>query len=55
MLIEIDGKKYKVTENLGFQMGYQAKMIDDNGQEKVAVKRNGAWTWWTAKDRLGIK
>ena len=53
MLLEIDGKKYKVTENLGFQAGYQVKMVDDNGQEKAVVKRNGKWTFWTARDRLG--
>ena len=51
-MIEIDGKKYKVTENLGFQGGYQAKYIEDNGKERVAVKRGGVWTWWTVEDRL---
>jgi len=51
-MIEINGKKYKVTENLGFQAGYQARMVDDNGKERAVVKRNGRWSWWTAEDRL---
>jgi hypothetical protein len=51
-MIEIEGKKYKVTENLGFQAGYQARMVDDNGKERVVVKRNGRWSWWTAEDKL---
>jgi len=51
-MIEINGKKYKVTENLGFQAGYQARMVDDNGKERAVVKRNGRWAWWTAEDRL---
>ena len=51
-MIEINGKKYKVTENLGFQAGYQARMVDDNGKERAVVKRNGRWSWRTAEDRL---
>ena len=51
-MIEINGKKYKVTENLGFQAGYQVRMVEDNGKERAAVKRNGRWAWWTAEDRL---
>ncbi len=51
-MIEINGKKYKVTENLGFQAGYHAKMVDDSGKERVAVKRGGVWTWWTIADKI---
>ena len=50
--INIEGKKYTVTENLGFQGGYHAKLVDTPDGEKVAVKRGGDWTWWTAIDRL---
>lgn len=55
-MIEIGGKKYKVVENLGFQAGYQAKIVYDpeyDEMERVAVKRGGKWTWWTVKDKLG--
>jgi len=51
-MIEIDGKKYKVIEDGGFQAGYQTKFVVDNGTERVAVKRDGRWTWWTTQDRL---
>lgn len=54
MEIEVEGKKYKVIENLGWQAGYYAKSVNDNGRERVAVKRGDKWTWWTANDRLGI-
>lgn len=54
-MIKIDGKEYKVTENLGFQVGYQARMVDDNGKEWVVVKRNGRWSWWIIKDKLEVK
>jgi hypothetical protein len=49
--IEIEGKKYKVTENLGYQGGYYIKAVETPEGERIAVKR-GVWTWWTAKDRL---
>jgi hypothetical protein len=54
-MIEIEGKPYRVLENLGFQSGYQAREVDDNGIPRVAVKRNGVWTWWTAVDKLGFR
>ncbi len=53
-MIEVEGKKYKVLSNLGFQAGYYAKEVATDGGAKIAVKRNGKWTWWTVKDRLGI-
>jgi hypothetical protein len=55
-LIEVDGRQYKVVETLGWQAGYQVKVLyvpDEPTKEKVAVKRNGKWEWWTVKDRLG--
>lgn len=51
--IEVEGNKYKVTENLGFQGGYYAKAVETPDGEKIVVKRSGVWTWWTARDRLG--
>ena len=51
--IEVEGKKHRVTENLGYQGGYYAKAVETPDGEKIAVKRGGAWTWWTARDRIG--
>jgi hypothetical protein len=52
MKVSIDGKLYNVKESLGFQGGYQAKIIDYNGEEKVAVRENGGWRLWTSMDKL---
>lgn len=55
-MIDVDGKKYRVVENLGFQAGYQAKVVftpETLCRESVVVKRNGKWVWWTVADRLG--
>ena len=61
-MIMIDGKKYKVVENLGFGRGFKAKIVyvsaataatAEPGKEKIAVKRNGKWIFWTVNDRLG--
>ena len=51
-MIEVESKKYKVLENLGFQNGYYAKEVAADGDARIAVKRNGKWTWWTVADRL---
>ena len=51
-MITVDGFKYKVVENLGYQAGYQAKVVETPDGEKVVVKRGGIWTWWTVADRL---
>ena len=50
--IEVEGKKYKVTENLGYQAGHYAKAVETQTGERIAVKRDEGWTWWTAQDRL---
>jgi len=47
----VDGKEYKVTENLGFQGGHCAKAVDTPDGERIAVKRGSAWSWWTEQDR----
>ncbi len=54
MKIEIDKKQYKVVENLGFQAGYHAVIIMDEGKERTVVKQNRLWRWWTPQDRLGL-
>lgn len=52
--IKVEGIEYKVTETLGcHQCGMPAKFVQTPDGERVAVKRGGAWTWWTAPDRLG--
>jgi hypothetical protein len=51
--IEIEGKPYKVTETMSYhQAGMPAKFVETPDGERVAVKRGGAWTWWTSQDRL---
>jgi hypothetical protein len=50
--IEVEGAKYKVTENLGHQGGHYARAVETETGERIAVKRGGVWTWWTARDRL---
>jgi len=51
--IEVEGKAYKVVETLPYcQVGMPAKFVKTPDGERVAVKRNGAWTWWTERDRL---
>jgi len=52
MTILVEGKRYKVIEGLGFQGGYQTKAVETEEGERIAVKRGGIWTWWTAADRL---
>lgn len=43
----------KVTENLGFQGGYNAKAVEYGGKEYIVVKKGDKWTQRTAADRLG--
>lgn len=50
--IEVDGVEYKVTEHLGFQAGFPAKAVATKEGEKVAVKENGKWRFWSVGDRL---
>ena len=52
MKIEVAGKKYKVTENLGYQGGHYVKAVETPNGERMAVRRGFAWTWWTVQDRL---
>jgi hypothetical protein len=52
--IKVEGKEYKVTDNLGFQhsSGCYAKAVETEQGERIAVKRGGVWVWWMAKDRI---
>ena len=53
MKIEVGGKKYKVTENLGFQAGFLAKAVETESGENIAVKRaSGLWEFWGVEDRI---
>lgn len=54
MAIEVDGKKLKVVESLGFNhsIGMYAKIVLTEDGERMAVKyRGGPWRFWTAADR----
>lgn len=44
-MILIDGKKYKVTEDLGFvqSRGALAKAVQTSTGERIALKRGGRW------------
>ena len=50
--INVEGERYPVTENLGFQGGHYAKAVGTPDGERIAVKRGGVWTWWTAYDKV---
>ncbi len=52
-MIEVDGKKYKCVETLGYQqVGMPAKVLSTVDGERIAVKRGGKWTWWNTSDKL---
>jgi hypothetical protein len=54
--IEVEGRRYKVIETLPFHgCGMKTKVVNTPRGERVAVCRDGKWTWWTAQDRLGSK
>jgi len=53
--IEIEGKKYKVLDNLNYvhEVGAYVKEVETPSGAKMAIKRRGsAWRFWTVKDRL---
>lgn len=54
-MIEVDGKKYKVIENLGYvqDVGMQAKVCKTETGERVAVKCGFKWRWWKTEIRPG--
>jgi len=45
-MITVDGKRYKVTENLGFQNGQYVKAVEVEGKERIAVKKGNTWVWY---------
>lgn len=53
--IQIEGKDYKVVENMGFNhsIGGYAKFVETDEGQKVVVKfRGGPWRFWTPQDKL---
>lgn len=55
--IEIDGRQYRVAEDLGHQGGHYARVVlDDSGDERVAVSHQnaGPWRFWGVEDKLRI-
>ncbi len=54
-MITIAGKKYKVTENLGYvsDRGQYAKAIETPDGERIAVKDPGGY-WHFSKPRIGV-
>ena len=46
-MIMVEGKKYTVIENMGYVHGRGAygKVIDCEGEEKVALKIGGKWVF----------
>ncbi len=53
MKIVIDGKSViaKTIENLGWQSGYQSKVIEYKGKEYIIIKENGVWRTRTPEDK----
>lgn len=60
--ITIEGKSYRVVENLGYRQsaGLWAKVVvpaamkdDDNRQTVVSRRRDQGWRFWTPADRIG--
>lgn len=54
MAITVDGKRYKVVEDMGFNhsTGTYAKVVKAEDGERVAVRPpGGVWRFWEAKDR----
>jgi len=56
--LTVEGKKYKVSEYLGFQHStgtYNYFVYDEHGDEKNAYRFPGSkeWKFWTANNRLG--
>ena len=55
MAITIDGKKYKVLNNLGFQHGagmYVKEVETNKGPQKAVREPSGSWRFWTIFDRI---
>jgi hypothetical protein len=50
----INGKEVnaKVTENLGFQGGYNAKAVEYEGKEYIVVNKSGTWQQRSVADRF---
>lgn len=53
-MIEINGKKYEVLEMLpqNLPARCQARYLATSEGKKLAIKRDGIWIWWAARDRI---
>jgi hypothetical protein len=45
--IEVDGTRYKVVENMGYQNGHYVKAVSVNGEDRVVVKQGKKWSFAT--------
>lgn len=52
--IEVEGKKYRVLDSLGFvhSAGAYAKEIETDSGPQIVVKHSGVWRFWTRQDRV---
>ncbi len=52
--IEVDGRKYTVTDSLGFvhSVGMYVKEVQTEDGFKMVVKDAGRWRFWTAQERV---
>lgn len=52
-MIIVNGNKYKVLENLGWQSGMYVKEVMTDTGPRIAVKAPGGdWVFWETKDRF---
>lgn len=53
-MITVEGKKYKVTEDLKYQIsiGEYAKEVMTEDGPRIVVGGRGNWRFWTAEDRV---
>jgi hypothetical protein len=51
--IDVEGKKYKVMENFGYQDGHYVQAVETPDGERMVVWRGFVWTWWTVRDLPG--
>jgi hypothetical protein len=51
--VMVEGKWYKVLEDLGYQPGAgRVKIVETDNGNKSIVRENCLWRWWTAKDKI---
>lgn len=52
--ITVEGKQYKIVEDMGFShsIGKYAMYVDDDGKERVVVKDSGVWRFYTPEEKI---